>query len=58
MKKFVKEKDVPITEMEVFEEVAAEIHEDNSEEFGLDSSITKILQHPTVASKSFLINNW
>jgi phosphoribosylformylglycinamidine synthase len=47
--------DLPITEMEVFEEVAAEIHEDNSEEFGLDSSITKILQHPTVASKSFLI---
>ena len=39
--------DLPITEMEVFEEVAAEIHEDNSEEFGLDSSITKILQHPT-----------
>ncbi len=47
--------DLPITEMEVFEEVTAEIHEDNSEKFGLDSSITKILQHPTVASKSFLI---
>ncbi len=47
--------DLPITEMEVFEEVFAEIHEDNSEEFCLDSSITKILQHPTVASKSFLI---
>ena len=47
--------DLPITEMEVFEEVFTEIHENNSEEFCLDSSITKILQHPTVASKSFLI---
>ena len=34
--------DLPITEMEVFEEVAAEIHEDNSEEFGLDLSLIHI----------------
>ena len=28
---------------------------DNSEDYDLTDSITKVLQHPTVASKSFLI---
>ncbi len=47
--------DLPITEMEVSSYQKDEIDEDCAEDFDLSSSITKILQHPTVASKSFLI---
>ena len=47
--------DLPITEMEVTCKKNDETTEDNSEDFDLKSSIIKTLQHPTVASKSFLI---
>ncbi|MDA9688605.1 phosphoribosylformylglycinamidine synthase [Gammaproteobacteria bacterium] len=47
--------DLPITEMEVKEEFFETFNEDNSEDIDLSDSITKVLQHPTVSSKSFLI---
>ena len=47
--------DLPITEMEVKEEFVETFNEDNSEDIDLSDSITKVLQHPTVSSKSFLI---
>ena len=47
--------DLPITEMEVKEESVETLNEDNSEDIDLSDSITKVLQHPTVSSKSFLI---
>ena len=47
--------DLPITEMQVTEEKYSKVQEDNAEEFDLHDSIIKILQHPTVASKAFLI---
>ena len=48
-------RDSPITEMEVKEEFVETFNEDNSEDIDLSDSITKVLQHPTVSSKSFLI---
>ena len=47
--------DLPITEMQVTENQYAEKKGDNAEEFDLHDSIIKTLQHPTVASKAFLI---
>ncbi len=47
--------DLPITEIEVKEEFVKTFNEDNSEDIDLSDSITKVLQHPTVSSKSFLI---
>ena len=47
--------DLPITEMEVKEEFVETFNKDNSEDIDLSDSITKVLQHPTVSSKSFLI---
>ena len=47
--------DLPITEMQVVEKNYSEVKHDNAEEFDLHDSIIKTLQHPTVASKAFLI---
>ena len=47
--------DLPITEMKVNSIPYEEANEDNSENYDLTDSIVKVLQHPTVASKSFLI---
>ena len=47
--------DLPITEMEVSEEDKALVSDHNAEQIGLESAIEKVLQHPTVSSKSFLI---
>ena len=47
--------DLPITEMEVSEEDKALVSDHNAEKIGLESAIEKVLQHPTVSSKSFLI---
>ena len=47
--------DLPITEMKVSSIPYEEANEDNSENYDLTDSIVKVLQHPTVASKSFLI---
>ena len=47
--------DLPITEMEVSSPETKINEEDNAEEFNFKTSVTKILQHPTVASKAFLI---
>ena len=47
--------DLPITEMDVIDEIQTSINKNESEDYDLEKSIVKILQHPTVASKSFLI---
>ena len=47
--------DLPITEMQVAEKNYSEVKHNNAEEFDLHDSIIKTLQHPTVASKAFLI---
>ena len=47
--------DLPITEMRVNSYKRKDFKEDDAEKFDLKSTITKVLQHPTVASKSFLI---
>ena len=47
--------DLPITEMEVSEEDKTLVSDHNAEQIGLESAIEKVLQHPTVSSKSFLI---
>ena len=47
--------DLPITEMQVVEKNYSEVKHDKAEEFDLHDSIIKTLQHPTVASKAFLI---
>ena len=47
--------DLPITEMRVNSYKRKDFKEDDAEKFDLKSAITKVLQHPTVASKSFLI---
>ena len=47
--------DLPITEMEVSEEDKALVSDHNAEQIGLESAIEKVLRHPTVSSKSFLI---
>jgi phosphoribosylformylglycinamidine synthase len=47
--------DLPITEMKVNSYKRKDFKEDDAEKFDLKSAITKVLQHPTVASKSFLI---
>ena len=47
--------DLPITEMEVSEEDKALVSDHNAEKIGLESAIEKVLRHPTVSSKSFLI---
>ncbi len=47
--------DLPITEMEVSEEDKALVRDHNAEQIRLESAIEKVLQHPTVSSKSFLI---
>ena len=47
--------DLPITEMQVSEKKYSEVKVNNAEEFDLHDSIIKTLQHPTVASKAFLI---
>ena len=47
--------DLPITEMCITDDIQAGINENKSEDYDLEESIVKILQHPTVASKSFLI---
>ena len=47
--------DLPITEMEVSEEDKALASDHNAEQIGLESAIEKVLRHPTVSSKSFLI---
>ena len=47
--------DLPITEMKVNSYKRKDFKEDDAEKFDLKSTITKVLQHPTVASKSFLI---
>ena len=47
--------DLPITEMEVSEEDKTLVSDHNAEQIGLESAIEKVLRHPTVSSKSFLI---
>ena len=47
--------DLPITEMEVSEEDKTLVSDHNAEQVGLESAIEKVLRHPTVSSKSFLI---
>ena len=47
--------DLPITEMEVSEEDNTLVSDHNAEQIGLESAIEKVLRHPTVSSKSFLI---
>ena len=47
--------DLPITEMTVTSNDKEPVNEFNAEDFDLKKTIIKILQHPTVASKSFLI---
>ena len=47
--------DLPITEMKVTSKDKKHINESNAEDFDLRDVIIKVLQHPTVASKSFLI---
>jgi phosphoribosylformylglycinamidine synthase len=47
--------DLPITEMKVTSNDKKYINESNAEDFDLRDVIIKVLQHPTVASKSFLI---
>jgi len=47
--------DLPITEMKVTRHKRDLANESNSEDFDLRNVIMKVLQHPTVASKSFLI---
>ena len=47
--------DLPITEMEVSEEDKTLVRDHNAEQIGLESAIEKVLRHPTVSSKSFLI---
>ena len=47
--------DLPITEMKVTSNDKKYINESNAEDFDLRDVIIKALQHPTVASKSFLI---
>ena len=47
--------ELPITEMNISSSPEVEAIEDDCESFGLRDSIVKTLQHPTVASKSFLI---
>jgi phosphoribosylformylglycinamidine synthase len=47
--------DLPITEMQVTEKKYSEVKVNNAEEFDLHDSIIQTLQHPTVASKAFLI---
>tara|TARA_B100001173_G_scaffold125476_1_gene109043 strand:- start:535 stop:4374 length:3840 start_codon:yes stop_codon:yes gene_type:complete len=47
--------DLPITEMKVTRHEKDLANESNAEDFDLRNVIMKVLQHPTVASKSFLI---
>ena len=47
--------ELPITEMNISSSPEMEATEDNCESFDLRDAIVKTLQHPTVASKSFLI---
>ena len=47
--------DLPITEMAIKHNIVDTLPDTNPEDFELKSSIIKTLQHPTVASKSFLI---
>ena len=47
--------DLPITEIKVNSTPYEEVNEDDSESYDLTDSIVKVLQHPSVASKSFLI---
>ena len=47
--------DLPIKEIRATSNYLYKTDDDNAEELDLESSIIKVLQHPTVASKSFLI---
>ncbi|MDB3996737.1 phosphoribosylformylglycinamidine synthase [Gammaproteobacteria bacterium] len=47
--------DLPITDMSVTSSEVAEIKEDASSSYKFADALVKTLQHPTVASKSFLI---
>ena len=47
--------ELPITEIKVIKEDIELVNEKRSEKIDLENSIKKVLQHPTVASKSFLI---
>ena len=47
--------ELPITEMNISSSPELEAIEDDCESFNLGDAIVKTLQHPTVASKSFLI---
>ena len=47
--------DLPIKEIKATSNYLYKTDDDNAEELDLESSIIKVLQHPTVASKSFLI---
>ena len=47
--------DLPITDMTVSKSESADMDEDNASQFEFDDSLKKVLRHPTVSSKSFLI---
>ena len=47
--------DLPITDMTVSKSESVDMNEDNASQFEFDDSLKKVLRHPTVSSKSFLI---
>ena len=47
--------DLPITDMTVSKSESIDMDEDNASQFEFDDSLKKVLRHPTVSSKSFLI---
>ena len=47
--------DLPITDMTVSKSESVDMDEDNASQFEFDDSLKKVLRHPTVSSKSFLI---
>ena len=47
--------DLPITDINVSTYESIEHHENNASEYNFSQSLVKVLQHPTVACKSFLI---